>query len=386
MLSREDARIFVASCGTVKRLEKALDAFVDLCRDEATANSILVAGFFDPAPPRPTRTIPAIAFFACLVNRFGTSSDAWPAHVLALILDHMSKYRSRTRVLLYLFLTLDGECFSLDMVVWTMRNCFAKDATRFSIAGDSRIAKYLPNDPPDHFWYPDDILDRIPDEAFSSSDAVTRILNAHRRRTTSISERCIRIIVAKTPENVLLTRVRNASFTSTATLLENLWLVNDAVLSMVPESLRGRVPICAVTIDCLRSQSQWQDGGVPLDTEAAQRLADLASPDARCEAQAYLLEHLAKSRDAIVPLQAKWDRLYPGQTVENHTCPPPWAGHTCDFGERTDTCAECCMNCEYGHLCTRYDLSEAQWQISSTEELLTYFCVPTTAKSAFAAQ
>ena len=380
----EKTCMFLASHTTVRSLKRALDDYVAQFPSEELANVLLVTGLTTSVSANCTvtkgRRLSKLDIVAVLVDRFGTSKTAWPEYLVTTFLCFLGKSRINTTVCVYLFLTLDSDCFTLTTVTSLLTYKVGKVTRKsYPFAINSHLAKYLPPDAPDHFDFPADLLERMPSDAYTEITTYASFFGLFRDYPESYMARIVRIFVDKISESLLVHQVENGALTGPATILENLWFLHSSAIHLVPESMHGQVPIAHSTIKLLCSQTDW-DGG-SLDTEGAKKFAALATTDTLREVHEGLLEDLAADRRDIAPLEEQWQDLYPGQTVENHTCPLPWDGHVCEFDQSPDTCRECCMNCVYDHHCLRYKLRERLHYYAVTEELLTYFCVPTTAKA-----
>lgn len=355
------ARALLANNWTLRKMEKALVPFVDRFPDEAAAIEEIIDAFIEPAADIKARKIPSLTFFTLLVSRLGT---AWPAASVDALLRHLCPSGRYKPTIVFLLLHLDGICFTMKLLSVVSGAMFCGNSFRYIIP--PRLARHMPDYTPTCFDFPDSVLERMPPSRFSDiGDFITEYHH---------SKRFKKIVLKKAPDDVILEK-----------LLAVFMSAHVEFIYTLPERLYGRVHFPAIK-RAAGLLIHGRNADTPLDVDAAQKLILLASPDAKRETYRCLLEDLEKRSRRLVPHLEAWEKLYPGQTVESHTCPPNWDGHTCMYGkEGLGTCEDCCMNCDHDERFSRARIASAQRNISAIEELLVFFAVPVTAKRAASA-
>ena len=352
------AAAFFAQNTSIRKMEKALDSFVDGFEEVADAITALINEFIDPTTTNGimAASVPPLAFLSLLATRLGT---AWPIESVVALGHRLLSKRSGKAAIVFLLMTLDGDCLSAELVV-AVRPMFEGNGRFYTIK--PYLARHLPDYVHRSFHFPETVLYRMSRARLADIGTITGAI--------SLSYSCWSSILPMLPEDVV------------ARELNRIAESDSEFIYRLPARMHGKIDAPAI-IQALR-WSIIMRRGVAVDRMTIQKLRDFTSPDARGKVYTYLLEEQGIFKEKLAPMLEEWARKYPGQTVENHACPEPEPGHVCMFGlEGPGTCQDCCVNCRHIDNCSRGRIEKVQWQLSIIEQtLLPCFCAPVTAKGA----
>ena len=105
-------------------------------------------------------------------------------------------------------------------------------------------------------------------------------------------------------------------------------------------------------------------------------LATLATPESKNAIIATLDKHLDELRGRVQRELEDFAKTNPGEDLYTHQCPEAWEGHVCSYDAKSETCAECCMNCSMDHRFPRSIVYECNAELEALGLARSFFTPP----------
>ena len=341
------------------RERRLLDKCLQECNDDLGAVVKIIINSGRGMPPQAGRKIPVGKYVPLLLERFGTAATTWAGEPIDQLITHLCSSWRYWDALTMFVTEVDGACFTFHHVI--------------QIFGpmQSRIANF-----------PRQLLRAIPSEEFTHTESLKEVIRLCMGMNSwwHVGDPTLSIFLERIPSDILFAIPEGDDVSIFHTLTHDCGSYLRAV-SRLPKSKYGTVPVDTARIEHIIVNFE-RPQYPPFNVDDVDRLANVASPTSRLEIHRYLNGRLLDFRTFLAQFEERWNRLYPGQTVDNHECPPASEDHVCVKGEGPNTCPRCCDNCMPRPMSTSISITRCKKDIAGIEALLEHFDVSPPVKSA----